>query len=86
MSDSREGTYRVHLQQKDRTSSEGWGCHPTVTPLIHNCFCLKELQGPNKQLKDSDAEILHPTNGQKLLTPVVELGKGRKKLRRRVKL
>jgi hypothetical protein len=26
---------------------------------------------------------LHPTNGQKLLTPVVEIGKGRKKLRRR---
>jgi hypothetical protein len=26
---------------------------------------------------------LHPTNGQKLLTLVVELGKGRKKLRRR---
>jgi hypothetical protein len=22
-----------------------WGCHPTVTPLTHNCFCLKELQG-----------------------------------------
>jgi hypothetical protein len=27
------------------TSSEGWGCHPTVTSLTHNCFCLKELQG-----------------------------------------
>jgi hypothetical protein len=26
---------------------------------------------------------LYPTNGQKQLTPVVELGKGRKKLRRR---
>ena len=26
---------------------------------------------------------LHPTNGQKLLTPVVELGKSWKKLRRR---
>jgi hypothetical protein len=29
---------------------------------------------------------LHPTNGQKLLTLVVELGKGRKKLRRRTTL
>jgi hypothetical protein len=29
---------------------------------------------------------LHPTNGQKLLTPVVELGKGWKKLRRRATL
>jgi hypothetical protein len=27
---------------------------------------------------------LHPTNGQKLMTPVVELGKSWKKLRRRV--
>jgi hypothetical protein len=37
-------TYRAHLQQKDRTWSEGWGCHPTVKTLTHNCFCLKELQ------------------------------------------
>jgi hypothetical protein len=29
---------------------------------------------------------LHPTNGQKLLTPVVELGESWKKLRRRVTL
>jgi hypothetical protein len=29
---------------------------------------------------------LHPTNGQKLLTPVIELGKGRKKLRRKTTL
>ena len=24
------GNCRVHLQQKDRASSEGWGCHPIV--------------------------------------------------------
>jgi hypothetical protein len=41
---------------------------------------------PNKQLKESNADILHPTNGQKLQTPVVELGKGWKKLRRRMTL
>jgi hypothetical protein len=29
---------------------------------------------------------LHPTKGQKLLTPVIELGKSWKKLRRRVTL
>jgi hypothetical protein len=29
---------------------------------------------------------LHPTNGQKQLTPVVELGEGWKKLKRRVNL
>jgi hypothetical protein len=27
------------------TTSEGWGCHPTVTSLTHNCSYLKELQG-----------------------------------------
>lgn len=40
-----EGTCRAHLQQKDRSSSEEWGCHPTVKTLTHNCSCLKELQG-----------------------------------------
>jgi hypothetical protein len=30
---------------------------------------------PKNQLKESDADILHSTNGQKLLTLVVELGK-----------
>jgi hypothetical protein len=33
------------------------------------------LQRPNKQLKESDADNLHPTNRQMLLIPVVELGK-----------
>jgi hypothetical protein len=28
-----------------RDSSEGWGCHPTVTSLTHNRSSLKELQG-----------------------------------------
>jgi hypothetical protein len=38
-------TGESHLQQKDRASSEGWGYHSTVKTLIHNCSCLKELQG-----------------------------------------
>jgi hypothetical protein len=36
---------RAHLQKKHRASSEGWGCHPRVTTLIHNCSYLKQLQG-----------------------------------------
>jgi hypothetical protein len=40
-----ERELRAHLQQKDRASSEGWGCHPTVKTLTHNYSCLKELQG-----------------------------------------
>jgi hypothetical protein len=31
--------------RKTGHQSEGWVYHPTVTPLTHNCFCLKELQG-----------------------------------------
>ena len=34
-------------RKEDRASSEGWGCHPTVTSLTHNCSCLKELQDGN---------------------------------------
>jgi hypothetical protein len=44
MSDTREREL-IEVQQEDRTSSEGWGCYPTVTTLTHNCSCLKELQG-----------------------------------------
>jgi hypothetical protein len=40
-----EGTFRAHLQHKDRASSAGWGCHPTVKILAHYCSRLKELQG-----------------------------------------
>ena len=31
--------------RKDRASSDGWGCHPVVKTLTHNCSCLKELHG-----------------------------------------
>jgi hypothetical protein len=37
----------VYLQQEDRTSSEGWGFHPTVTTLTHNCSYVKELPDRN---------------------------------------
>jgi hypothetical protein len=47
MPDSMERELIEPPQQEDRTSSEGWGCHPTVTSLTHNFFCLKELQGWN---------------------------------------
>jgi hypothetical protein len=45
MLDSRVRELIEPTSQEDRTSSEGWGCHPTVTSLTHNCSCLKELQG-----------------------------------------
>jgi hypothetical protein len=42
--------------------------------IYHDC----PLGRPNKLLKESDADYLHPTNGQKQLTPFVELGKAEK--------
>jgi hypothetical protein len=36
---------RELIEQKDRTSSDGWGCHPTVKSLTHNSSSVKELQG-----------------------------------------
>ena len=39
------GTFRVHIQQKDGSPTEECGCHPTIKSLTHNCSCLKELQG-----------------------------------------
>ena len=44
---------------------------------------LQEAQQAAERVR---CRYLHPTNGQKLLTPVVELGKSWKKLRRRVTL
>jgi hypothetical protein len=55
------GTSRAHLQQEDRTSSEGWGCHPTITPLTNDCLCLKELQGNTKV--DTHSHLLDGTQG-----------------------
>ena len=55
--------------------------------LMIFCAYRQELFSvrPNKQLTDPDrGRYLHSTNGQKPGTPVVELGKCWKKLRRRV--
>jgi hypothetical protein len=42
---------------------------------------LQKIQQAAERVK---CRYLHPTNGQKLLTPVVELGKRWKKLKRKV--
>ena len=47
---------------------------------------MTTLQKAQQATENVRCRYLHPTNGQKLLTPVVELGKGRKKLRKRVTL
>jgi hypothetical protein len=48
----------------------------------HEC----PLETPKKAAKRVRCRYLHPTNGHKLVTPVVELRKSWKKLRRRVNL
>jgi hypothetical protein len=40
MPDSRER--ELIESTSSRKTSEGWGCHPIVTSLTHNCSCLKE--------------------------------------------
>jgi hypothetical protein len=44
---------------------------------------LQKLQQAAERVR---CRYLHPSNGQKLVTPIVELGKNWKKLRRRVTL
>jgi hypothetical protein len=61
-----------------------WGY---VALTKRNLACL-HFGRPNKQLKELDADIYLPpiNDGQEQLTPVVELGEGWKKLRRRATL
>jgi hypothetical protein len=50
------GTYSAHLQQEDRTSSEGWGCHPTVISLTYNCSCLKDRDGNREEPEEKKVQ------------------------------
>jgi hypothetical protein len=47
---------------------------------------MTSLQKTQQAAESARHRYLHPADGQKQLTPVVDLGKGRKKLRRRVTL
>ena len=56
-----------------------WNAHkkgPSMTTLWKTQQAAERVRG----------RYLHPTNGQKLVTPVAELGKSWKKLRRRATL
>ena len=52
-----------------------WSAHKKGPSMI----TLQKTQWAVERVR---CRYLHPTNGQKLLTPVVELRKGRRKLRR----
>jgi hypothetical protein len=47
---------------------------------------MTALQKTQQAIERVRCRYLHPTNGQKQLTPVVDLGKSWKKLRRRATL
>jgi hypothetical protein len=53
-----------------------WGTHKKESSMT----ALQKTQQIAERVR---CRYLHPTSGQKLLTPVVELGKSWKKLRRR---
>jgi hypothetical protein len=56
-------------------------CYVVLTDRGASRVALQKAQ----QAADWDkSRYLHPTNGQKLETPVIEVGKGWKKLKRRV--
>ena len=56
-----EETYGIHLQQEDRTSSEGEGGHSTLTTLTHNCSYLKKNyrdgNGEEPEEKKTQSEV-----------------------------
>ena len=68
------------------------GRHQGLTLLLRLCCAHKKepnmtaLQHTQQAAERIRSRHMHLTNGQKLLTPVVELGKSWKKLRRRVTL
>jgi hypothetical protein len=53
-----------------------------ISPYFSGNFTLVEKEAAGRII----GRYLHPTNGQKLVTPVVELEKSWKKLRRRATL
>ena len=72
-------------------SAQGDVPRPVTTTEPMECLqktrpSMTALQKTQQAAERVRCRYMHPTNGQKLLTPVVELVKGWKKLRRRVTL
>jgi hypothetical protein len=56
------------------------------TEAMEHSQSMTTLQKTQQAAERLRGRYLHPTNGQKLLTPMLELGKGWKKLKRRAAL
>ena len=52
--------------QEDKISSEGWGCHPTVTSLTHNCFIWKNYRNGNGEEPEEKKVQLQAQSGIQL--------------------
>jgi hypothetical protein len=70
--------------------AQGWAPWPDTTTEAMECSqkapIMTVLQKTQQAAERVRYKYLHPTNGQKLLTPIVELGKSWQKLRRKVTL
>jgi hypothetical protein len=75
---------RPKMGSSSRGGPKAWHYYWCYGVLTNRGLLWLPSERPNKQLKESDADVY--TNGQKLLTAVVKLGKSWKKLRRRVTL
>jgi hypothetical protein len=79
----RRSSDRPNLGSSSREGSKAWHYYWCYGMLTNRSMAV--LQEAQKQLTETGANrYLHPTNGLKLGTPVVELGKDWKNLKRRV--
>jgi hypothetical protein len=77
----RRSSDRPKLESISRGSSKAWHYYWCSVLLIDRSLAWLPSERPNKNLTER-CRYLHPTNGLKLGTPVAELRKGWKKLRR----
>jgi hypothetical protein len=74
---------RPKAGSSSRSDPEAWHYYWVYEELTKRNLLWLPSERPNKQLKESGADIYTQPNGQKQLTPVIELGERWKKLRKR---
>jgi len=59
-----EGAYRGHIQQKDRASSEGWGCYATIKTLTNILPIWKKWRGASGKEGPETGPKWDPAQGE----------------------